>query len=271
MGLKLRVDTLDSVPEALRANYVEKDGGFQLQVDGIDETISKLSDASRKAAKEAESERLRRKKWEEFGKTPEEIASILDVQAKLDEEKAAKAGEWDKLRAQMNEKHAQEIKAREDRLAAKDKAIHRHLIDSQATSAIAAAKGVPDLLLPHVQRHVRVQEKDEDYQVVVVNAAGDPRVNGKGDPLTITDLVAEMRQSEIFGRAFDGSGQSGSGTAPAMGNGGTPNAKTKADLMKGASSKAAQRKIRAAFVEANGGKYDAWAALPDGGFVEAKT
>lgn len=270
MALKLEVDSLDSVPEALRAEYAADGAKFRLKVDGIEDT-SGLKTALQKERTERQAKEKTVKQWEKFGKTPEEIEALLDAQAKLDEDKATKAGEWDKLRAQMNTKHAEEIKARDDKLAAKDKSLHRFLIDSQATAALAAAKGVPDLLLPHVQRHVRVAENNGEFTVQVVNAAGEPRVNGKGEPLSISDLVSEMKQSEIFGRAFDGSGQSGSGTQPANGSGGTPNVKTKADLMKGATSKTAQRKIRAQFVEANGGKYEAYAALPDGGFAEAKT
>lgn len=271
MSLKLHVDTLDAVDENLRSLYVADGAKFKLQVADLDDTISsRVSEATKRANKEAEGERLKRKQWETLGKTPDEIQAIIDAQAKLDEEKARKAGEFDKILAQVNENTAKQIKAKDEVIASKDKTLHRYLIDSQATAAIAAAKGVPDLLLPHVQRHVRVQEKDGDHKVVVVDAAGDPRVNGKGEPLTISDLVSEMKQSEIYGRAFDGSGQSGSGTQPANGSGATHGtAKTKADLMKGATTKDAQRKIRAAFIDANGGKYQAYAALPDGGFKEA--
>ncbi len=268
--LELVVNSLETVAENLRPLYMADGDKFKLQVKGIEDT-SGLKSALQKerAAREAKEKQV--KAWEKFGKSPDEIEALLDAQHKLDEEKAAKAGEWDKLKLQMNQKHAEEIKARDDLLQNERKANHRYLIDSQATAAIAAARGVPDLLLPHVQRHVRVVQQNGENIVQVVNAAGDPRVNGKGDALSIADLVTEMKQSEIYGRAFDGSGQSGGGTPPANGSGGTPNVKTKADVMKGASTKEAQRKARAAYVDATGGSYKAWSDLPDGGFKEAKT
>jgi len=46
----------------------------------------------------------------------------------------------------------------------------------------------------------------------VVDQAGNPRVNGKGEYLSIKDLVSEMRESEVFGRAFEPSGTTGSGS-----------------------------------------------------------
>ena len=94
------------------------------------------------------------------------------------------------------------------------------MIDADATAAIAAAKGVPALLLPHVRSAVRVIEEGGDFKVQVVDAAGNPRVNGKGEFLSIADLVGEMRQSDVFGRAFEPTGTTGSGAAsrPASGS-----------------------------------------------------
>ena len=214
------VSDIEAVPELLRGFYEERDGKFHLQ------DVTALRNSMTNAKRERDEAKKRAshiEKWERIGKSPDEIAELLEAQKKAEEDKLSKAGEWDKLRAQMNEKHAAEIKAREDKLAAKDKAIERYLIDSQATAAIAAAKGVPDLLLPHVQRQVRVIEDNGEFVVRVVDAKGDPRVNGKGEPLTISDLVSEMRASDIFGRAFESSTNSGGGAVhPGGGSTNTP-------------------------------------------------
>jgi hypothetical protein len=217
--LDLVVEKLDAVPEPLRALYAEQDGKFRLKVNGVEDptALKGALDKERRAAREAEKQASQ---WRALGKTPEEIAQLLAAQAEAEEQKAAKAGEWEKLRSQMNEKHAADLKAKDDAIAKMRSALEKHLIDAQAATAIAAAKGVPELLLPHVQKHVRVVEEDGEYSVRVVDAKGDPRVNGKGDPLTIADLVGEMRQSTVFGRAFEGSGRSGGGMPVANGAGG---------------------------------------------------
>ena len=98
--------------------------------------------------------------------------------------------------------------------------LERRLIDADATAAIAAAKGVPALLLPHVRASVKVIEEDGDFKVQVVDAQGNPRVNGKGEFLSIADLVGEMRQSDVYGRAFEPTGTTGGGATGGSGGGG---------------------------------------------------
>jgi len=219
MALELVVDSLEAVPETVRSLYVQNGDKFKLDVSGIEDTTGLKSalDKERKAAKEAASQAAA---WSKLGKSPEEIQALVDAQAQAEAEKLTKAGEWDKLRAQMNEKHQQELAAVNGKVTAKDQALSKYLVDAAATSAIASAKGVPELLLPHVRGAVKVIEDNGEYAVRVVDASGNPRVNGKGEFLTISDLVIEMKQSEVLGRAFEGSGATGSGASGTQGKGG---------------------------------------------------
>lgn len=219
MALDLIVDALDAVPEALRSLYVPSGEKFKLDVSGVEDTTGLKSalEAERKAAREAGKQAAA---WKALGKTPEEIQALVEAQAKAEQDRLTKAGDWDKLAKQMNDAHAQELNGLKSTLETKDKALAKHLVDSAAVNAIAAAKGVPELLLPHIRGAVKVIEENGDYAVRVVDSSGSPRVNGKGEFLTIKDLVGEMRQSEVFGRAFDGSGATGSGTPQQRGAGG---------------------------------------------------
>ena len=67
---------------------------------------------------------------------------------------------------------------------------------------MAAAEGSTELLMPHVQAKVKVIEEDGDFAVRIVDATGNPRVDGKGNFLSITDLVSEMRQNPIYAPGF---------------------------------------------------------------------
>lgn len=213
MALKLEVEKLDDVPESARSLYTEVDGRFRLDVDVEDAVKAATSKANREAAQF----RHQVKKWEALGKSPDEIQELLEAAAKAEEEKAAKGGEWDKLKAQMVEKHNKELENERTSKGRLRSTLERHLIDGAAVAAIAEAKGVPQLLLPHVRAHVKVVEDENgDFVARVVDAKGDPRVNSKGDFMSISDLVGEMRQNEVFGRAFESSGAGGSGT-PANG------------------------------------------------------
>lgn len=250
-ALKLSVDSVDGLDDAVRGLYVEKDGKFHLDVDGIEDTTGLKNALSAERRRAADLEK-KVKGWERSGKTPDEIAELVEAAEAKAQTEAEKKGEWDKLRTQMNDKHAQDLKAKDETIGQMKKRLEAELIDAKAVSAIAAARGVPDLLLPHVQRHVKV---DDSFNVVVVDSKGDPRVNGKGEPLSIADLIEEMKANETFGRAFEGSGHSGSGMRPNAGGGGTPpgSVKSKADLK--------ERAKRAAFVDEFG--HDAYFALPE--------
>lgn len=210
MALKAVLEKLEEVAEALRPLYTEKDGKFVLDVEGLEDTngLKSALEKERKAARDYEKQN---RAWRDLGKTPEEIQALVEAQRKAEEEKATKAGEWDKLKGQIVEKHMKELKSKDDAIASMKQTLEKHLVDAAATEAIAAAKGVPPLLLPHVRAYAKVVEDNGEYVVRIVDAKGDPRVNQKGDFLSIKDLVEEMRQSEVFGRAFDASGRTGSG------------------------------------------------------------
>lgn len=217
MALKFEVESLDGLDEAQKALYTEKDGKYRLAVEGIPEpeNVDGLKTALAKERKAAADAAKMAKKYEGLGLTAEEIAELVEEKKKTDEDKAKKAGEWDKLRAQMNAEHEKKLSEKDSEITKRTSALEKYLIESAATSAIAAAKGVPALLLPHVMKHMKVVEEDGDFKAVVTNAKGEPRVDGKGEPLTIDALIAEMKADvDVFGRAFESSGQSGGGTRP---------------------------------------------------------
>lgn len=210
MALQFVIDSLDAVPESVRTLYQPEGDKFRLQLEGYEDPTG-LKSALQKEREAAKNASKQSQAWASLGKTPEEIQQLLDLQRKSEEDKAAKNGEWDKLKVQMQEQFGTERSKLESALKAKDGAIERYLVDAQAVSAISELKGVPALLLPHVKAAVKVVDDDGEYVTRVVDANGNPRVNSKGDFLTIKDLVSEMRQSDVFGRAFEPTGTTGSG------------------------------------------------------------
>jgi len=191
------VESLDAVPEAYRPLYREGDSGFAL-----DEGLAKRLDVSglvsalekeRRAARDSERQL---KAWSALGRSPAEVEALLQPRA----EPRSDNPELGRMRS----------------------ALERHLVDAAATAEIAAARGVPALLLPHVRAAAKVVEEGGDYVVRVVDAQGEPRVNQRGEYLSLSDLVGEMRQAAAFARAFEGSGTTGSGTPPRSGAGHAP-------------------------------------------------
>lgn len=241
MPMKLVLDTLEGLDATLHPLYEKReDGKFQLAFDPTDleelpfvVNLKKNETAARRAERAMKTQI---EKWEKLGKTDEEITALIAKQEKDAEAEAERKGEWEKLRAQMNEKHGVElnkkdlaIKEKEDKAEKLRSQIERYLVDAKATAAIAAAEGEPELLLPLVKKFIKVaQGEDGEFSTSIVDDKGGPRVNGKGDPLTVEELLAEFKASEKLGRAFKASGASGGGSAP----GGGSNPKTPAGVPK---------------------------------------
>jgi len=227
MGLKAFYATQDEVPEALREYYVEKDGKFMLDAEGV-EDVTGLKTALGK-------ERTDRRAAEAALKTYQEAVGTDPVKAKEGLTRLAELSNFDptkeaekiaetKMRtreAQLIEKHQQALNDVTSKSARVMKQLQKVLVDNAALTAITEAKGAPELLLPIVRDKVRLREDGEQFFVEVLDAQGNPRIGDtQGSPMTIPQLIAELKASPTYGRAFEPSGASGSG-APASGGAGS--------------------------------------------------
>jgi len=229
MSLKPFVESLEGVTEELRGEYVEAEGGYQLKilagyvakdavedVSGLKSALQKEREAARTAARRA------RELEDQFGGfDPEELNTLRTEKAKADEDRKVKAGEWELLKKQMNEKQAAELESRDAKISKLKKAYDDQLIESEVVTAISAAKGNAMLLKPHVSKNVKVVQDENTgaFNVQVVDDAGNPRVDGNGKFLKVSDYVNEMRENDIFAGAFIGTQSSGGATPPGGGKG----------------------------------------------------
>jgi len=230
MALKAVLDNIDDAPEAVRDHYTEQEGKYVLTVEPVGgyalEDVSGLKSAlgkERTARETLERDVVRYKDID-----PDKARTAL---AELEElKKIDPASEADKIantkfeaaKSQLLEKHQGEVGQRDDRIKFLTGTVDDLVRQQRATAAIAEAKGSVDLLLPHVLKYTRTVEKEGRFAVDVVDADGNVRIsNAKGDPMSIKDLVAEMRQTETFSRAFDGEGHSGTGKTHDNPGGGT--------------------------------------------------
>lgn len=221
------VDVVTDVPEKYRGLY-SKDAEGKFALD--DELHKKVDnsglvtalDKERKRAKDLDKQTAA---WKALGlaDSPEEAQKLLEELA----EETGEGGDGDgEGKGRIDKRAIQKLKADaeaaitrtkgeyEGKLTALQKTLQNQMIDAEAKLAIAALKGVPALLLPIVKEKCMLIEENGKFEVRVVDAEGDPRGDGKGGFLTIKDLVAEMRQSDDYGRAFEADGKSGSGKQP---------------------------------------------------------
>ncbi len=222
MALKRVIEKLEDVAEKYRDQYVKKGDKFVLDTEDNDDMAEVRSALEKERTKNTELAKTIRK-WEKAGKSPEEIMALLEGNADMDSaiEKGRKEAEekHTKQLEQVNKKHEAELAKRDTKLTRMTGKLHDSLVMGPAAQAIAKHKGIATLLMPHIRQRVKVVEEGDEFHVRVVDAKGEPRVNGKGEFLGLDDLVGEMREQEDFGRAFEGTSAGGSGTRPGGGSG----------------------------------------------------
>lgn len=226
MALKAIVEKLEDIAEPLREHYragaaeeglegrfvlaVEGSSGYALEnVDGLKSALGKERTTREKLERDVV-------KFKDIDPDKARTAlAELDELKKLDPAKEADKianGKFEAAKAQLIQAHQTEIGQREERIGHLARTVEGLLVDAVATTALAEAKGSVELLLPHVRAHVKVKELDGKFGVEVVDKDGNARIaDAKGTPMDIKGLVAEMRQSETFGRAFEADGHDGQG------------------------------------------------------------
>lgn len=226
------VETLDKVPEQFRGLYAAGDAGFVLNetyvgvgaaVDGLNKSLK----AARRDADEAKKNRPDLSGFSAIGQllgvegdeatNPETLRGAIEKL--ISESKDGKVN-WDKMKRDLEGGFNTKLSAKDGELQSMGKTLQKYLVTTAAVQAIAAHKGVPDLLLPHIQAKTKVIKDGEDYVVRVVDESGDPRGNASGGFMTVEDLVKELKAHATFGRAFESESPSGSGVKP--GNQGKP-------------------------------------------------
>lgn len=234
MALKAIIDSTDGLSEELKAHYRPgtadegAEGKFVLDATPVDgfalENVQGLKTTFGKEM--TERKRLERELKRFEGIDPDKAKDALgkveewgNLDPKNEADKIANS-KFEAAKAQLLLVHQQEVDKRDQRinhlLGSVDNALRRQ----EATAAIAEAKGSVELLLPHVLSHTRLVEADGKFKIEVVDADGNVQIaDGRATPMDLKGLVAQMRASDTFSRAFDGEGHSGSGKEHDSGGG----------------------------------------------------
>ena len=201
MALKLTLDTLDGVDEAIKPLYVEHDGKFKLAVDGLEDTsgLKSALEKERKARRDAEQRA-------KLALSDEEMEEVERLRSE-----AARAKGADEIVNQIKARHAKELEARTKEAQAYRAHLEKTVLESTASKLLAEHKGNVSLLMPHIKSALRVEEADGQFQVVPANAA------------SLDEVVTGLKTA--FPAAFSDSGHTGGG-AIGGGSGGIGKGKT---------------------------------------------
>lgn len=240
----LTVESIDKVPADFQGLYTEgEDGKFKLDSDhaGVKSAIAAIGRmntalrASRAEAKAAKGTKIDLSSLAEFGDTPETILEgINTAQEELKAQLGTKTSadmqrQLEKIKKELAEAHSTDLQGKDSRIQALTGQLHNILVVAEAKSALADAGAVDSaLVMPFVQSQVRVEEKDGAFSVNVLDDAKDIRYSGvTGAPMTINELVSEMKSAEKYGPLFKSEAPAGGGTPPAgqPGRAGVPGGK----------------------------------------------
>ena len=109
------------------------------------------------------------------------------------------------------------------------RAMESHLIDAAAANELARHSDTPRLLMPHVRAMMKVVKEEGQFVSRIVDpATGTVRI-GKGQgttPMTLSELIDEMRSNPEYAPAFRGTGSSGGGASKSVASGGGGGSKT---------------------------------------------
>jgi len=214
MPLDPIVDSVEDLPEALQSEYVQQEDGKYLLAVNPKEGYALENTSGLKSA---------------LGKERARATQLA--------EQVSKYGEIDPAEITQKLQRLEELEqidpSREaDKLLANEYLRKSH-IDDRAKSAILKAGGTDKTLtymLPHVINQLSVQETDQGFITQVRDEFGNPRIaDASGAPMTVEQLVMDMKSMDLWASAFPGTATSGGGM-PANTQGGTPASSTKVDL-----------------------------------------
>ena len=218
MALLPMIDSLTDLHESIHEHYLKGDDG-KFRLDVTPQGGMALEDVSGlRSGIEAERQENKQLKAKYKPFDGLDIDKINSQQSRIDSMQnwTPEQKVQDKIDASVAEVvkgHVSEKESWAKRETTLLAAVKSREISASATAAIVEAKGSVELLSPIVERQMRLREnEDGTFVTEIINLETDAaRVNTSGQGMSVVELVAELKANEKYSRAFDGSGQAGSG------------------------------------------------------------
>lgn len=178
-----------------------------------EEELERTRKALAKANKEAQERRYKLQEWDDLGVDPETVKQWKEERRNEEIRKAEEEGRYQDI-IERTRQESQEIQEKSQAQVAQMKAqLEKHLVDKNLTEAIAAEEGIPKLLQGIARNYVKTvhDEASGEYHTKVVDDDGMPRVNDKGEEMSIRELVQSFKEDPELQYAFKAPKTSGSG------------------------------------------------------------
>ena len=214
MPLSMTVESLDSVPAEHQELYkANENGGFTLDISDTSPAQNPPAPGPAPAQKPTIIQTVP----ESVKKQLEELDQLKAEKQAREDKKLADAGEFQKLKEQMEARHQEEINKLKGDYNKLQQEYHGGRVKQDATQAFLAAGGNPemvDVILPHIIG----QLKFENGATIAVDPQGNPVMTaeaGQSGFMGANELVGGLRNDNRFMPLFSGTKASGSGSGPA--------------------------------------------------------
>lgn len=229
------VARLEDVPEAIRSFYRQTGDRYVLDVEpaqgfGLDDVASLKKQLSQTAEEKRRATELLRSYEEDGELLPADELKRLRAEQRKAAERKARTGQSDEdvvqaqidaVKQQEAKRYASEAKKLQDRIDQLNASVRRQVVTNAAMQALAKEGANADLLMPHVERSLRVEEADGQFVARVIDDDGKSvrlsQRQGNSDPMDVGEFVGTLRAR--YPQAFAATQRTGSGTeATAVGN-----------------------------------------------------
>lgn len=226
MEFATTLDTLDAVPENVRVFYTQDAETKKWNLQETAEVKAAVSVIAGQGAVlkkvRLENDTLAKGKIDlsplaDFGEDP------LAIKASIEERiKAAQGAASDdiektaaRIREEMNKGHSGELESRDQRLAGLQKQLFTLMGTGEAKKELLALGAADvDLAMPFVLERLKTIEEHGELDVRVVDADGEIKYGTTGRPMTVKELVTEMKGNSKYGLLFKSDTPQGGGTPP---------------------------------------------------------
>src|SRR5215831_8880307 len=169
--LKAIIDKLDDVPEALRELYVEREGKFYADFDGIEDVTGlKKNQADLLKEKKALQEKLDAFKDID----PAEFKKLKDEATERDNSKLKAEGKFDELKQKWDQQKAAEIGAVQKQLDEANGKLRKFTLEDRVRAAAVKAGIIPELIDDVLVVTSKRFDLNDKGQIVVLDNDGDP-------------------------------------------------------------------------------------------------
>lgn len=234
------VPDIATVPAQFQSLYAQVDGKGDFTISQAPEVkgaveglvgLGKALAAARRDADDLKKKKVDLSPLKEFGEDPASIATTIQGQIKALQDQLAGEGkkklDLEEMRKSMGDAHGKDKEAWAQKNAALQAQLFDLLVKKEAVSAVAAQKGDTAILMPFIERSVKVEQLENgSMQVYVVDEHGNKRYSGTGSLMTVAERVAEMKADKTYAKLFESETKGGGGAPP---GGGAGRAKAGAD------------------------------------------